>query len=82
VLITPEDTDRHKPEPEPALAALQRLGAPPREALFIGDSSFDIECGSRAGIDTALVTWSHNDTGAFPVKPTWYIDDMRDCCSW
>lgn len=82
VLVTPEDTGKHKPEPEPALEALRRLGAQPEQALFIGDSSFDIECGNRAGIDTAFVTWSRNDTDTFPVKPTWYIDDMRDCCSW
>lgn len=82
VLITPEDTDKHKPEPEPALEALRHLGAKPEQALFIGDSLFDIECGSRAGIDTAFVTWSHNNPDVFPVKPTWSIDDMRDCCNW
>ncbi len=80
-LITPENTIKHKPEPEPALEAMSLLGADKDKTLFIGDSVYDIECGSKAGIDTAFVNWSHNNGNMFKVKPTFCIDDMKDLCA-
>jgi pyrophosphatase PpaX len=81
VFVTPENTARHKPDPEPALAALGLLGARDKsDAVFIGDSEFDIECGSRAGIDTAFVEWSHNDPSSLPTKPTYRISDLTQLC--
>jgi HAD superfamily hydrolase (TIGR01509 family) len=41
-----------KPEPDTLLAALDELGAKPGEAVFIGDSPYDIEAGRRAGVAT------------------------------
>jgi pyrophosphatase PpaX len=75
--VTPETTLTHKPGPEPALAALALLGAQKDRALFVGDSEFDIECASRAGLDSAFVKWSGNDPAQTSVRPTWYIDDLR-----
>lgn len=78
--VTPETTPTHKPGPEPALAALALLGAPKDHALFVGDAVFDIECASRAGIDSAFVKWSCNDPLQMAIRPTWFIDDMRQLC--
>lgn len=78
--ITPETTLTHKPGPEPALTALSLLGAQKDQALFVGDSEFDIGCASRAGIDSAFVRWSGNDPMQMAVKPTWFIDDLRQLC--
>ena len=80
VLITPDETKHHKPHPEPALKALDLLNAAPDKTLFIGDAKFDIECGHSAGIDTALVAWSHNKAAHMTVKPTFIIDSMLDLC--
>ncbi|MCP4622524.1 MAG: HAD family hydrolase, partial [bacterium] len=41
---------------------------------------FDIQCGTHAGIDTAFVTWSHNDAAALPVTPTYLINNMLELC--
>lgn len=58
VVITPEDVTRAKPDPEPVLVALQRLGNPPPErVLFVGDSPHDILSGRAAGVRTAGVLW-------------------------
>ncbi len=81
VFVTPDETSKHKPDPEPALKALELLGATPQRSLFIGDSSFDIECGNRAGIDTALVGWSHNKAHNMKNKPTYVIGSMLELCS-
>lgn len=69
VWVTPEDTERHKPHPEPALYAARLLGVEPGQCVFIGDATFDIECGSAAGMDTAFVVWGGMDPADWPVKP-------------
>jgi pyrophosphatase PpaX len=79
--VTPEDTTEHKPHPEPAQRALALLGVAARDALFVGDSSFDMECGASAGCDTAFVTWSHITATSLASPPTWLIDDMRELVS-
>ena len=40
----------HKPEPESLLAAVDRLGAAPEDALFVGDSRRDAVAAERAGV--------------------------------
>lgn len=39
-----------KPDPEPLLEALRRLGASPEDAVFVGDSPRDAEAAERAGV--------------------------------
>ncbi len=56
-IIADEDVARHKPDPEPVLAAASRLGVPVAEALMVGDSPLDIEAGRRAGARTAAALW-------------------------
>jgi len=57
VVVTAEDTERHKPNPEPLLLALHRLGAEPAEAAYVGDSPFDVEAAKAAGLRAIAVTW-------------------------
>lgn len=78
VLVTPDETTRHKPDPEPVLKALELLGARSSEAVFVGDAAFDVECGSQAGVDTVFVTWSTTSVSDLPVQPTVCIDHMRE----
>ncbi|MFB6183779.1 MAG: HAD family hydrolase [Haloarculaceae archaeon] len=40
-----------KPDPEPLLATLSKLGVDSREVLFVGDSERDAETADRAGVD-------------------------------
>lgn len=58
VIVSCEDTDKHKPNPEPVLMALDRLSAKPEEAVMVGDSMFDICCAHNAGVQAALVGWA------------------------
>lgn len=82
VYVTPENTKKHKPEPEPVLEALSLFKIADKSiVLMVGDSEFDIECGFRAGVDTAFVNWSHNDSMSFRYKPTQVIDDFMQLCS-
>jgi len=52
-----EDTEKHKPEPEPILAALERLNAAPKNAAYVGDSHNDIIAGRAAGVSTVAALW-------------------------
>lgn len=56
-----EDTQSHKPNPEPVLEALARLGSSPDRAVFVGDSPHDIAAGNAAGVITIAALW-----GPFP----------------
>lgn len=58
VIVTCDDTDKHKPDPEPVNIALERLGSKPEEAIMIGDSMFDIICARNPGVKAALVSWA------------------------
>ncbi|TKB27110.1 HAD family hydrolase [Desulfopila sp. IMCC35006] len=78
VLVTPEDTARHKPDAEPALKAMSLLGAEKTSSVFIGDALYDICSGASAGIDTIFVNWSHAARSSLPVAPTWAINSLQE----
>jgi pyrophosphatase PpaX len=56
-VVTSEQTEHHKPHPEPVLTALERLGSRPEQAAFVGDSPFDMGAGRAAGVFTVAVSW-------------------------
>ncbi len=76
--ITPESTEKHKPDPQPALEAIRQLDCAASETLFVGDAVFDIFCGSKAGTDTAFVAWSHIPIPSLSMKPTYILNDMGE----
>ncbi len=57
VVITAEDTERHKPDPAPIHAAIKRLGADPKRACYVGDAPFDVQAAQAAGVTAIGVTW-------------------------
>jgi pyrophosphatase PpaX len=57
VLVGAEDTERHKPDPDPLLEALARLGAEPHDAAYVGDSPFDLRAAKAAGVRAIAVGW-------------------------
>ena len=60
--VTLEDTTEHKPNPEPLLKGLELVGNVPKEnAVYVGDSPFDVQAAKAAGLRSVAVSW-----GAFP----------------
>lgn len=57
-VVTADDTDKHKPDPEPALIALRKLNSRPEEAIMVGDTMYDMGCGKNAGVSTVMVNWA------------------------
>ncbi len=56
-IVTCEDTDKHKPDPEPINIALKKLSSKADETLMLGDTMFDILCAKNAGVKSVLVGW-------------------------
>lgn len=82
VIVTPEDTNRHKPDAEPALKACEILGIEPGEALFVGDSHFDIMCGHNAGMKSCFVGYSSIPLSyVAPQSPEYVVTKFEDILS-
>ena len=56
-IVTGDDTERHKPDPEPLLLALTQLAEEPAGAVYVGDSPFDIQAAKAAGIASVAAGW-------------------------
>jgi pyrophosphatase PpaX len=56
-VIGGDETKKHKPDPEPLLLALERLGAAPDEAVYVGDAPFDVKAAKAAGLYSVGVSW-------------------------
>jgi pyrophosphatase PpaX len=52
-----DETEKHKPDPEPLLLAAERMGARPDETAYVGDSPFDVRAAKAAGMHAIAVTW-------------------------
>lgn len=57
VAVAVEDVSKPKPAPDPVFKALGLLGAQPENAIYAGDSWYDIQAGKQAGVTTIGVTW-------------------------
>ena len=76
-----EDTERHKPDPEPIDKALWLLGSEAEKSLYVGDAVFDLLTSHNAGVDYCLVMWTktyqvERDESGAPVKA--YSDTTDD----
>lgn len=56
-VITVEDIERPKPDPDGINLALKILKTSPAKSVYIGDSIYDIQTGKNAGVATIAVTW-------------------------
>lgn len=56
-ILCAEDAPRPKPYPDPLLVACEKLEISPKEALFVGDSIYDITAARLAGVPFALASW-------------------------
>lgn len=79
VVVGSDDVTNPKPHPEPVLVALERLDRSPGEAVFIGDSRHDLECGRAAGVATAAVLWGPFDRAHLQdLEPDYWLEQPHD----
>jgi pyrophosphatase PpaX len=78
-IVTVEDVQSAKPDPEGILKALRELDSEPGDAIMVGDSHYDIEAAKNAGVRSVGVSWSWKGRPYLEqYKPDWIIDDMRE----
>lgn len=79
VIVGCDSCDRHKPDPAPVLLALEQLGRAPTEAVFVGDSIYDMQAGNAAGVTTIAALWgpfTREDLVAS--NPTHFLERISD----
>ena len=78
-VIGVEETKKHKPDPEPVLAALTATELMPGNCLMVGDSPHDLISGKSAGVKTVAVRWSQVAwSDVLAAKPDYIIDHCSD----
>ena len=58
VAITSADTKKHKPAPDPILAAMNKMGADPATIVYVGDTINDMKAAHAAGAKFAGALYS------------------------
>lgn len=57
VIVGGDETERHKPDPQPLLLAARRLGVEAASCAYVGDSPFDVRAAKAAAMYAVAVTW-------------------------
>jgi pyrophosphatase PpaX len=80
VVVGGDETERHKPDPEPLLLAAQRLGADPAKCAYVGDSPFDMRAAKAAGMAAIGVTWGkiHSRGALAAEEPAALVDTAEE----
>jgi phosphoglycolate phosphatase-like HAD superfamily hydrolase len=56
-IVTAEDTAERKPHPAPILLGLEKAGAVPEDAIYVGDGPQDVQAARAAGLQAVAVTY-------------------------
>jgi pyrophosphatase PpaX len=80
VVVSGDDVTEHKPDPAGLLRALELLDASPGDAAYVGDSPFDLQAATAAGIGSVGVTWGgiHGRDRLEPERPTALVDSPEE----
>jgi pyrophosphatase PpaX len=75
-----DETEKHKPDPEPLLLAAERMGADPAQTAYVGDSPFDILAAKAAGMYSIAVTWGriHDRARLEQAEPDVIVDRAEE----
>lgn len=80
---TLEDTTRHKPDPEPLLAAAAQVGVDPTAAVYVGDATVDILAAKAAGMSSVAVTWGAGERAALEAtEPDVVVDTIGELTAY
>jgi pyrophosphatase PpaX len=83
VLVTIDDVEKGKPNPEPLKKALAEMNGAKKKAVMIGDSDKDVQAGKNFGIETILFHPEENEKiyterMIKKINPTYFITDFND----
>ena len=86
VVVTDDDVERPKPDPEGLNRALREMEVEPDKAVYVGDSVGDLMAGRNAGVRTAAALWPKDAPGepehfrrqVEPLEPDWIFERPAD----
>ncbi len=77
------DETRSKPHPRMLHEILEETGVGAREALMVGDTSYDIEMAANAGMDSVAVGYGVHDMADLLIhRPRLCVQTFPELCSW
>ena len=60
-VVCSDDVADPKPAPDELFECLKRMGGTIEQAIFIGDSAYDMQCARSAGVKSGLALWGCHD---------------------
>jgi phosphoglycolate phosphatase len=74
-----QDVPEYKPDPSGLLLGIERLGVPPRDALYVGDTTIDAETARRGGVPFVGVltgVTTREEFASYPAEAV--LDSVKD----
>ena len=76
-----DETDRHKPFPDPILKGMSFFDVPKDETVYVGDSPNDALAAEAAGVDCVIVD-RHNQLSVEGIECTCPVDSLDELILW
>ena len=78
-VVTPEDVQKPKPDPESILKILDTVGSTVDKAILIGDTKTDILTAQNSGVDCAVVPYGYGNFKEMQLAgPTYVIQNLLE----
>lgn len=77
IVVGCDETEKHKPEPDPLLYTAKELGLQPSECAYVGDAPFDVRAANSAGFTSIAEDW-----GMFNASDLKPYDPDYICHGW
>lgn len=76
-----DETERHKPFPNPILKGMSFFDVPKDETVYVGDSPNDAMAAEAAGVDCVIVD-RHNQLSVEGIECTCQVDSLDELILW
>lgn len=76
-----DETERHKPFPDPILKGISFFDVPKDETVYVGDSPNDALAAEAAGVDCVIVD-RHNQLSVEGIECTYQVDSLDELILW
>lgn len=76
-----DETERHKPFPDPILRGMSFFDVPKDETVYVGDSPNDALAAEAAGVDCVIVD-RHNQLSVEGIECTCQVDSLDELILW
>lgn len=76
-----DETERHKPFPDPILKGMSFFDVPKDETVYVGDSPNDAMAAEAAGVDCVIVD-RHNQLSVEGIVCTCQVDSLDELILW